>query len=183
MANFLASASVTKAFAIAERHTSSDKWHVHVGFRYYRSYKSDYKWYKPAFDLAGFTAPALVIVAHDNLFGLIGGYCAKADIGDRNVLYVRGVEDSELEYGRNCYSEGLSRKRIRKFVDSHLVIGRSKFEAAIGAACVEFNCGESEAPDVLAQIGFTFADAEKGHIDTYKMVYNEKVKMGLLKVD
>jgi len=182
LADFLSSGIVTKACAIAERHTSEDKWHIHAGFRLSRSYTSDYKWYKKAFDLAGLSAPALDIHWHDNLFGLIGGYMSKSVGGNKISLFTRNVSDTEMEYGVAEYNKGISRKRIRRFNDSHFVIHRSKLEVAIGAACAEYNCGEGEAIVALAEAGFGFADSIKGNAEIYKEIYKEKLKMGLLNV-
>lgn len=182
LAEFLSSNCVSKAAAIAERHGEADKWHIHAGFRMYKSYNSDYKWYKKPFDLAGLSSPALDIRWHDNLFGLVGGYMAKAESGDRLSLLSRGFSDSDIAYGVDQYAKGIRRKRIRRFVDGHLVINRSKFEVAVGAACAEFNCGEGEAVVALAEAGFGFSDSVKGNSEIYAELYKEKVKMGLLNV-
>lgn len=180
---FLSSGDCTKAFAIAERHTQTDKWHIHAGFRLHRSYKSDYKWYKKAFDMAGLLSPALDIRYHDNLFGLVGGYLGKSEAENVERLLSRNFTDLELKYGADEYGKGLSRKKIRKFVDGHFVIHRSKFEVAVGAACAQFNCGEGEAIVALAEAGFGFSDSLKGNSEIYKEMFKEKDKMGLLKID
>jgi len=183
MAAFAAHSDVRKVIAIAERHGVGDKWHIHMGFRYHRSYNSDYKWYKPAFELAGFSAPALHIVGHDNLMGLAGGYLTKGEESDRVLLYRKGFTNEELEYGKRCYIQGLSGKRIKKFLQGYNVVHRGKFECAIAATMSEDQCDEGSAVVALAEKGFAFADSIKGLTAVYKELYDERKKMGLLKVD
>lgn len=182
LAEFLSSDRVTKACAIAERHTENDKWHVHAAFRLCRSYKSDYKWYEKQFNAAGLCSPGLDIHWHDNLFGLIGGYFEKSDGGNRIPLLDRNVTSAEHAYGVAAYRSGIKRKRIRKFLDGHLVIHRSKLDIAIGAACVEYKCSEGEAVVALAEAGFGFADSIKGNAEIYAEMYKEKLEIGLLNV-
>jgi len=160
--------SVTRCYAILERHTSDDKWHLHIGFTFYRSYKSDYKWYEAACKKAGLTSPALEIKYHDNILGLVGGYCAKSEAGDRKLLFKKGFSDEQLEWGHDQYLRGLRKQRVRKFADKHHVITPDKFDTVVGAQMCELECDEAEAIISLAEDGWSFSRSKRGLSGLYR---------------
>lgn len=164
------SACVAKAFAIAEY---SNKWHIHVGFRLTRSFNSDYAWWnKGLFDPKTekiFVKPALDIRYHDNLLGLVGGYCSKST-GTRVLLNINFSRE-ELELGKTIYTKGLIKQRIRKNLARYHVIGKEKYAVAVGSAMHEFNCGEAQAPLLLAGIGYAFSSSCTGLERIYKADY------------
>ena len=82
---------VTHCFAITERHTNEDKWHVHIAFRIRRSYNCDYKWWER---LTSEVAPALDIHYHDNLAALAGGFLYKSE--EENVKIIRRFGFSDI---------------------------------------------------------------------------------------
>lgn len=166
--------NIRRCVAILERHTAEDKWHMHIGFTYYRSYKSDYKWWKDALKGAGFEEPGLCIKYHDNILGLVGGYCSKADEGDRRVLFTKGFTNEQLEYGKQLYIKGQRRQRVRKFLDSHLVINAAKVEAAVGAMQAELECDEKTAVYHLVDDGWCFSNSIKGYSQVYQIKYLER---------
>lgn len=170
LAAWMHSTKITRCYAILERHTSEDKWHLHIGFTYYRSYKSDYKWWAAECEKAGLKSPALEIHAHDNIFGLVGGYCHKSKEGDRKLLFKKGFSDDQLEYGLNQYIAGLRRQRVRRILDKHLVIHPDKFELAVGAIIAETGCKREGAIDALARDGWCFGRSHKGMVDLYAEV-------------
>jgi len=168
--DWMSSKDVTRCYAILERHTVEDKWHLHVGFTYYRSYKSDYKWWAPACKAAGLESPALEIHYHDNLLGLVGGYCSKSAAGDVKLLFKKGFSDDQLEYGKDQYARGLRRQRVRRVLDKHLVIHPDKFELAVGAIIAETGCSAERACATLAEDGWCFSRSKRGLIDLYSEV-------------
>lgn len=169
---WMSSSDIKRCVAVLERHSAVDKWHLHIGFTYFRSYKSDYKWWQAACTKAGLVEPALQIKYHDNILGLVGGYVAKAEEGDRKLLFKKGFTDEQLEHGEMLYQRGLRRQRVRTFVEKHLVINPNKFECAVGAQMAELGCNEAEAIVQLAEDGWTFAQSKKGITELYRDVYS-----------
>jgi len=167
ISDLVKSGKITHCVAIAERHTADDKWHIHCAFRYYRSYKSDYKWWTKLTDLK---SPELEIRYHDCLLGLAGGYLTKADEGDREVLLTHGFTPEQLELGSDLYERGKLRKRIKSFVEWNVGIHPAKWNAAVGAVIAESGCTEEEAPAMLAQLGFC-SIASKASSEVYNAMY------------
>jgi len=176
--NFLRSDAVRQCYAIAERHDTNSKWHIHVGLRYYRSYKSDYKWWKPELERNGFKEPALEFKYHDNLLGLVGGYCSKDK--DRIVLYNKGFSDEELSEGANIYKRGITKQQIRGFLDKFTVINREKIDVASGAMQSKLGVGKEESLIELAEHGFAFATSSGKGFDT---IYKEMFSVHLAAAD
>lgn len=179
--DFMHSKDITRCVCITERHGAEEKWHIHIGFTYYRSYKSDYKWWKKPFEEAGFKEPAIEIKYHNNIFGLIGGYLGKSVESDVKQLFSKGFSNDEVEFGKEEYNKGLRRQKLRKFLDPLLIINRDKFEAAVGATMREHGCNESEAEIILADDGWCYATSKRGNKDVYGDMYREKEFRGLLR--
>lgn len=158
---------VTACFAITERHTEEDKWHIHIAFRIRRSYKSDYKWWTKYTEDK---SPELEIHYHDNLAGLAGGYLAKSE--QENVIILRrfGFTDEGLSLGREFYEKGLMRKRIRDFSEAHVGVHPNKWNVIIGAILAETGCEEEDADEVAAQLGIA-STACKASIEVYRSMY------------
>lgn len=163
--NLFKSEATVRAYVIAEK---SDKWHVHAGFRLVRSFNSDYKWWKDLFG-PGIGMPALDIRYHDNLKGLVGGYCGKD--AERKLIYNKGFSDADLREGKLEYERGLCKQRIRRFGDRYHVIGPDKFDTYIGAAMAEFNVTRPVAILALARTGFSFSRSRGGLESIYKDDY------------
>lgn len=156
---------VTHCFAITERHTNEDKWHIHIAFRLKRSYNSDYKWWDK---LTTDTAPALEIHYHDTLAELAGGYLYKS--GEENVEIIRrfGFTDEGLALGQEFFHRGLMRERILKFTSAHVNVSHSKWNAVKGCIIAETGCKPEEVNLIAAQMGFTSALCKA---DDYKDAY------------
>jgi len=170
ISSLLCSEATVRAYAVAER---SDKWHVHAGFELKRSFNSDYKWWKDLFG-EGIGSPALDIRYHDNLLGLVGGYCTK-DV-ERRVLLNKGFSDEDLRAGALEYERGKCKQRIRKFGERYHVINPDKFELYIGAAMAEFNTGRDRAILALAKTGFAFTKSKAGLEELYKNDYMQQMR-------
>lgn len=172
----LDSDAVTRHYTIAERHgNSGEKWHIHAGFTTVRTFNSDYKWWQTHFKSVGLEEPALDIKYHNNIFGLVGGYCTKSE----NTKFVksRGFTQEQLDYGKDIYDRRQRRQRIRKFCDDYIPIPKSKFEVAIGAMQAEMDCNKDEAIKFMADDGFAFAESYRGLEWIYRNNYNEMSKM------
>lgn len=169
---------VTRYYAILERHDAESKWHLHIGFSTKRSYSSDYKWWKePAKDMQ-FEEPALDIHYHNNLTGLVGGYCSKAQEGDREFVGSKGFTDEQLQYGKELYERGLRKQRIRRWVDKFHNIQPDKLEVVIGAQMHELSCDQNTAILSLAQDGWAFARSQKGLTPIYRDMYAQEQELG-----
>lgn len=164
---FFESDGVKRAYVIAEK---AEKWHIHAGFETSRTFNSDYKWWKTAADEWGYKEPAIDIRYHNNITGLVGGYCCKAG-DDTKVLLNNGFSDRMLEYGQREYARGLRRQRVKKFLEKHLVINGDKYEAAIGAQMAEIDCNRAEAIIELAKDGWCFTKSQKGIESVYQDKY------------
>lgn len=165
---------VTRYVAILERHDAESKWHLHIGFSTKRSYNSDYKWWKDAAKNAGFEAPAIDIHYHNDILGLVGGYCAKAQEGDRKLVGRKGFTDEQLEYGQEIYQRGLRKQRVKRFADRHHNIHPDKFELVIGAQMAELECDQRQAIVSLAADGWAFTRAQGGLTEVYKQLYTDR---------
>lgn len=163
---FFESEGCKRAYVIAEK---AEKWHIHAGFETSRSFNSDYKWWKAAADEWGYKEPAIDIRYHNNISGLVGGYCCKEE--NTKHLYNKGFTNKMLEYGQREYERGLRRQRVKKFLDKHFVINGDKWDAAIGAEMAELDCDRSEAICALAQDGWTFAKSQRGFESLYQDKY------------
>jgi len=170
ISSLLSSEATVRCYAVAER---SDKWHVHAGFELKRSFNSDYKWWKDLFG-EGIGSPALDIRYHDNLLGLVGGYCSK-DV-ERRVLLNKGFSDEDLRRGEMEYARGKRKQRLRKFGERYHVITPDKLEVYIGAAMGESNVGRDQAILALAKTGFAFARSCPGLEELYKADYLSQVQ-------
>lgn len=170
IASLLCSEATVRAYAVAER---SDKWHCHAGFELKRSFNSDYKWWKDLFG-EGIGSPALDIRYHDNILGLVGGYCTK-DV-ERRVLLNKGFSDDDLRRGAAEYERGKCKQRLRKFGERYHVIGPDKFDVFVGAAMAEFRVGRGEAILALSRTGFAFARAKGGLEELYKEDYMSQMQ-------
>jgi len=163
--DMLTSEGTIQAYVVAEK---ADKWHVHAGFRSRRSYNSDYKWWKDLFG-PGIGSPALDIRYHDNLLGLVGGYCAKD--AERKLIYNKGFTEQDLSKGELEYERGKAKQRIRRFGERYHVIGPDKFDTYIGAAMGQFNVDRNAAILALAGTGFSFSRSRGGLEEVYKKDY------------
>lgn len=165
---------ITRYYAILERHDEESKWHMHVGFTTKRSYNSDYKWWQKASKESGFEEPALEIHYHNDIIGLVGGYCSKALKTDRKIIGSKGFTEEQLQYGQEIYERGLRKQRIRKHADRHHIITPDKLELVIGAQMAELDCDKEEAIVELAADGWAFARSVKGLEEVYKHLYADR---------
>jgi len=167
--NVFESPYITRCYAIAE---FSEKWHIHAGFSTYRCYNSDYFWWKPICDAdEKLQPPALEIRYHNNIYGLVGGYCAKTE--NVKILFRKGFTDEQLDAGRDIHIRGLRKQRIRKTLDKYHIITPDKFEVAVGTQMAELECSQSEAILALARDGFAFARSVKGLTVLYADIETE----------
>lgn len=166
---------ITRFYAIFERHDEHSKWHLHIGFSTRKSYNSDYKWWKKGCEGAGFKEPALDIHYHNNLLGLVGGYCSKAASGDRQLLGGKGFTDEQLEWGKEQYERGLRRQRVKNALDELRVINKDKFDAAVGYQQAELGIlSKEEAIASLVEDGWAFSQSVKNTEAMYKQLYLDR---------
>lgn len=158
---------ISHALAITERHTANDKWHIHVGFRIIRSYKSDYAWWQKFTDQK---KPELEVLYHDNICGLVGGYLTKSEPDNVRVLLRVGFTDEQLELGKQVYGRAQLRKRIKSFADAHVGVHPNKWVTTVGAIIAETGCTSEEADVVAAGIGFS-STASKAPVQVYSTLY------------
>lgn len=147
---------------------------MHIGFTTNRAYNSDYKWWSKSSKEAGFEEPALEIHYHNDILGLVGGYCSKALQTDRKPLGSKGFSDEQLEFGKELYKRGLRKQRIKKFADRHHIITPDKLELVLGAQMAELDCSKEEAIVELAADGWGFARSIKGLEEVYKHLYADR---------
>lgn len=131
IADFLAGERVEKAAACIEQ-DAEHKAHLHFGFRLRREYDSNYAWWEKDWKEYGFEKPALHINATRDLHGLIGGYFSKAK-GTR-IVFRKNFSNDEIQTGRTLYERGLARRRVKRFLETGVVIHPAKLDAAIAAA-------------------------------------------------
>jgi len=166
---------ISRGVLVAEKEV---KWHCHFIFSTSRAYGSDYKWWKKSIAHLDY-GPELDIKYHDNFLGCAGGYLSKD--AERIVIQCYGINDQEIEYGKNLYEKRLRRKKIRNFVDDLIVINKSKIDAAIGAYMAMdtsgFGMTEEKCLKLMAEDGFAFADSHKGEAKLYSKIYAEREKV------
>jgi len=163
IAHYLSDDKVIKAAACIEQ-DEDHKAHLHFGFRLRREYDSNYSWWEKEWREYGFEKPALHINATRDLHGLIGGYFSKAE-GTR-IVFRKNFTDGEIQTGRDLYKRGLERRRVKKFLDTGIIIHPAKLDAAIAAAQEEsgddpftwldqhgFHYGNSTHPEVTQRRG------------------------------
>lgn len=175
IAKFLSNDIVTKAFAVIEK-DDDHKGHLHFGFRLRREYDSNYKWWDKDWKEYGFSEPALCIKATRDFHGLVGGYFSKAQ-GTR-IVFRKNLTDTEIQAGRELYQRGLARRRVKRFLETGIVVHPAKIDAAIAAAREEttsdpftwldthgFHYSNSTHPEVVA----TRTDRERRLGEAYRL--------------
>jgi len=175
---FLESNDVTHAYAVAENDVGK-KWHIHIGFTYYRSYKSDYKiWFtEPVEKITGLKRPALEFNYHRNILGLVGGYHSKSE--ECIVLFRKGFTDEQLAYGAAEYIRGCRKSRIRKWTDQQFTIHPAKWQSTLGAQMAELDIfDEAEATAELVKDGWAIPESCRSNLSRqYAEKYVETSRM------
>lgn len=172
---FMEGSDITRYYAVIEE---AGKAHLHIAFSTRCTYNSDYAWWKPLFEKAGFVCGnrkkdehALDIKYHDWLVTCAGGYF------DGRCVGRKGISDEQLEYGGTQFELRQCRQRVRQLINDLIVIPKDKYEATIGAIMADQEVDRKTAEQLAVEIGFAFGTSKRGHIEDYAEMFRERKKM------
>jgi len=134
---------------------------LHILFSTARTFNSDYKWWKQYFGDEA-VAPAFDLKYHDDFCGGIG-YLLKKE--DTRVLLTNGINEEQIEYGREKYARGLRRQRCRGFLGKQRIIHPRQWDAAVGVYIAETGGDKDRAISELVRDGFVFSGS--GSVETH----------------